>query len=515
MVVSRLNKQTKAIALDNSSLFDIHKLSHYKEVDHVVNHLFKMLCEKNPVFLRKNASKNKSQLKTLIVNLYLNYVNDQKRFTSVYLKKSYYDDLEERYNQLYISKILIPLIHELVSSGYLIIYKGFYSLKKSKMTRIRGSSKLFNLFKSNKFHEFMIEDSDKQELIILRDEINGKQIDIPYNDDDHENIPVWRDNLKKYNELLKKTFIDIPQYSQSGIKLPHRKNKKQFTTIHLNQWDKTVQRIFSNGKWTDGGRFYGGWWQRIPSKYRNQIRFFNTPSSEIDYSGLHINLLYVIVNKKMTLDDPYTIPEIANEGFNRQIIKLILLNIINAEDDQKAIKAIRQKINFNEPLREYVANNQVDWESFIDIIKHAHSPIKDYFNTGKGIELQNFDSMIAEEVINEFTNQNIPILCIHDSFVISSQYVKNLEIVMKEKFDLVCEKLDLKSKGTKLKSDGLQDGLFESWLYKPEYKDTFIDNMIKVEFNYPVWAKKLELFKSIYKETHSNKLDPSLPHIDH
>jgi hypothetical protein len=72
MVLSRLNKQTKAIALDNSSLFDIHKLSHYKEVDHVVNHLFEMLCEKNPVFLRKNASKNKSQLKTIIDNLYLN-----------------------------------------------------------------------------------------------------------------------------------------------------------------------------------------------------------------------------------------------------------------------------------------------------------------------------------------------------------------------------------------------------------------------------------------------------------
>ena len=122
-------------------------------------------------------------------------------------------------------------------------------------------------------------------------------------------------------------------------------------------------------------------------------------------------------------------------------------------------------------------------QCYKEIIKHSHSSIKDFFNTGKGIELQNFDSMIAEEVINEFTNQDIPILCIHDSFVISSEYVKKLEIVMKEKFDLVCEKLELKSKGTKLKSDGLLEGIFESWLNKQEYKDTFIDNMIKSASN--------------------------------
>jgi hypothetical protein len=71
----------------------------------------------------------------------------------------------------------------------------------------------------------------------------------------------------------------------------------------------------------------------------------------------------------------------------------------------------------------------------------------------------------------------------------------------KEKFDLVCEKLELKSKGTKLKSDGLQDGLFESWLSKPEYKDIYIDNMIKIKFEYPEWVNKLKLFKKTLSTT--------------
>ena len=39
-------KKTKAIRLDNSTLFDIHKLSEYKEVDNCVAYLFDILSKK-------------------------------------------------------------------------------------------------------------------------------------------------------------------------------------------------------------------------------------------------------------------------------------------------------------------------------------------------------------------------------------------------------------------------------------------------------------------------------------
>ena len=102
------NKE-KAIRLDNSTLFDIHKLSEYKEVDNCVAYLFDILSEKIDKFKRKNPSKNKSQLKTLIVNLYKNYLDDKTRYVSIYLGKSYYDNLESRYNKLFISRIMIDL----------------------------------------------------------------------------------------------------------------------------------------------------------------------------------------------------------------------------------------------------------------------------------------------------------------------------------------------------------------------------------------------------------------------
>lgn len=491
---NNIDKVTKAIALDNSVLFDVHKLSLYPEVKDLVNYFFEHFKKVNKKFEGKNPTKNKTQLNTLIINLYLNYINDKSRYTAIYLRKAYYDDIDERYNRLWMTKILIEIVHELHNQGFIELELGYFAKVKSRMTRIRGTNKLFTLFNKNNFHEFMIQVSKDKEVIILRDEINDKQENISYKDT--TDTIEWRKNIQKYNKLLEKTYIDIPSLSKSGIRINQRKNKKQFRTIFISQWDKVVTRVFNNGSWDDGGRFYGGWWQRIPSEHRKQIHFFNTPSSEIDYSGLHINLLYRICNKIMPMKDPYVIKGIPNEGFNRAIIKIILLNIINANDIKKAIKSIRQKINYSEELYEWVNNNDIEWESYIDNILKAHDNIKEYFFTGVGIKLQNFDSMIAEEVINHFTELSIPILCIHDSFVLPANQVETLEKVMKESFDYVCTSLELVSNGTELSYKGLGINEFQAWLSRPEYKDIMIDNFIKKKYEYPEWNKKMEEFKN-------------------
>ena len=492
--ITNIDTVNKAIALDNSSLFDVHKLSLYPEVKHLVDYFFDYLKKRNKKFEGKNPTKNKTQLNTLIINLYLNYINDKSRYTAIYLRKAYYDNLEERYNKLWITKILIDIVHELHNESFIELEPGYFSNGKSRTTRIRGTNKLFTLFDKNNFHEFMIQVSKDKEVIILRDEINGKQENISY--EDTSDTIEWRKNIQKYNELLEKTYIDIPSFSKSGIRINQRKNKKQFRTIYLSQWDKTVIRVFNNNSWKDGGRFYGGWWQRIPSEHRKHIHFFSTPSSEIDYSGLHINLLYRKCNKKMPMKDPYVIEGIPNEGSNRAIIKIILLSIINANDIKKAIKSIRQKINYSEELYEWVNNNDIKWESYIDDILEAHDTIKEYFFTGEGIKLQNFDSKIAEKVINHFTELGIPILCIHDSFVLPANHAEMLEKIMKDKFDYVCESLEFISEGTDLSYKGLGINEFQAWLTRPEYKDIFIDNISKKKYEYPEWNKKMEEFRS-------------------
>ena len=81
--------------------------------------------------------------------------------------------------------------------------------------------------------------------------------------------------------------------------------------MNITHHDKFVRRIFNNNSFSDGGRFYGGWWQRIDRKFRKEIRLNNSPTVEIDYSALHIILAYSeagIDYWQTTSKDPYDLP---------------------------------------------------------------------------------------------------------------------------------------------------------------------------------------------------------------
>ena len=69
--------------------------------------------------------------------------------------------------------------------------------------------------------------------------------------------------------------------------------------------------------------------------------------------------------------------------------------------------------------------------------------------------------MMAEKVINHFTNLDIPVLCIHDSFLIAADKTKDLEKVMTEKFEQVLRSLGLESDGIGLSTKGMPEGLFQ------------------------------------------------------
>jgi len=60
--------------------------------------------------------------------------------------------------------------------------------------------------------------------------------------------------------------------------------------------------------------------------------------------------------------------------------------------------------------------------------KHPH--LEDALCTDQGINLMNLDAQIAEIVIRYFTKRNVPILSVHDSFIISQDRVQELKGVL-------------------------------------------------------------------------------------
>jgi hypothetical protein len=128
-------------------------------------------------------------------------------------------------------------------------------------------------------------------------------------------------------------------------------------------------------------------------------------------------------------DDPYDLGElilpkvITTKEEQRDYVKLLVLMGINTDSDKKAYQAFRnsdRKDKLGQSLTDIQLGLLLD--AFID----KHPQFKGVVNTGQALRLMNIDSQIANMVLDHFTNKNIPVLCIHDSFII--QYDKEPEL---------------------------------------------------------------------------------------
>jgi len=58
--------------------------------------------------------------------------------------------------------------------------------------------------------------------------------------------------------------------------------------------------------------------------------------------------------------------------------------------------------------------------------------MEQYLCKGLGLELMGIDGQIANMVIDHFTQQSVPVLCIHDSFIINYRLGDELQHVVRE-----------------------------------------------------------------------------------
>lgn len=121
-------------------------------------------------------------------------------------------------------------------------------------------------------------------------------------------------------------------------------------------------------------------------------------------------------------DDAYTI-----EGHDfRKAMKVVMMSAINAEENDKAdgeTRAIRASWGtlvkkLNKKRKEHGINSHESLYEMLEAIKERHQPIADFLGSGVGIKLQREDSDMAIEIINQHTKMNVPILTVHDSFIV-------------------------------------------------------------------------------------------------
>ncbi len=257
-----------------------------------------------------------------------------------------------------------------------------------------------------------VTDRMQANLVLINDFISNQAICL--------NCPNWQ---------LKKLAVKVAKTNPLLISGPRRRK----TPLNFSQ--VILRRIFSGGRLDRGGRFYGGWWESIPKKYRRYITINGQPTVEVDFQEFHPRMLYVLHQQAAPdelydlglrfLDFPDYDPHKKPYKQQREIIKKFMNALINDEQGKHRLSDASAKFLglSDKELRE--------------IVYKKHPVIKLAEKTDTGLRLQFLDSEIAEKVILELMPQGIVALPVHVSFLVRLEFLPQLRAAMLKAFEEV------------------------------------------------------------------------------
>jgi len=407
--LAELTGQTSNIFINDSFPFNINLSLKDSNVDTLINELIHTLKHKGYC---KRTQRLDAHLRVILANLIKGEEVYQHRYPFYSRHPNTYKYIR-RYNPLNINfKPLITCIDALVKLKFIKNYIGFYNqkTKKGKQSRIVIINNLFQLLdkhKVNKDYLFKIPidpirlKNDKGSLTDYRDtDVTDKK----------------RKLIEKHNSLLAKSNIVLT---------------KKFHTDRSRIVDfsnHSYHRIFSYNSFTLHGRFYGPWWQSLKGDERKHIKINGEATVELDYGSLHVHLAY----SKLGIDygndnDPYSL-----DGFDksdRDIIKIATLTSLNMRTEKFFSQTVAKRL-----LEDGLYIKDIPYKVIKEAIVLKHRPIKKYFFSGIGLEFMYLDSKVTEYIMKKFTTQKIPVLSIHDSYIVGKSYKSLLVEIMTSAF---------------------------------------------------------------------------------
>ncbi len=377
----------------------------------------------------------RNQLSVILANLY--EVNSIQEYLYTYYSRNNNDYKEsKRYNPNELSVRPIRFLADnLKRHGWVDISWWFYDREDEEnrwRSRMRPSKKLLQAFRDFKITPKCIY-RKSIECIRLKD--SKKRLE------EYENTPAtnsMRDKLFAYNNLL----------LQTRIKLKRNKKVNSYLELHpANFKNIEYYRIFNDSSFERGGRFYGAWWVTLNKDVRRRITLNDEDTEELDYSSLGIHLLYSQENLNYydlndSDSDPYTLKgvDVNEREVNKKIITFAL-NMSPGNRHRKFVYTVRKKIKKTNDERSILGIKKLlnvptprEVHKRLRIFEEENVPIKHYLFTKVGTRLQFKDSCIAESVIKRMVSMRIPILVVHDSFIVQYRNKKLLRELMSHVF---------------------------------------------------------------------------------
>jgi len=326
--------------------------------------------------------------------------------------------LSKRYNKLNVTfRPLISVTDGLASAKLIKHYIGYYNreINSGKLTRLVANSLLLELIKK---YKLKIQHVYEVPIETIRLKKNNKHVDYK----ETSATLKLRNRLEKYNQVLHQSNINV-----------NISNKKKDEILDnadslIDFSKQSYHRIFSNNSFKKHGRYYGPWWQSLKGDLRKYITINNKPTIELDYSSLHIHLLYSKQKKNYEKifgkdSDPYEL-----EGLDksyRKIIKVAFLVSLNMKNKKNYVQTVSRRLE-----EEDLFEKNIPYKEIIKQIMLKHEIISSYFFSGIGLDLMYLDSLLTDYITGKFTKSQIPILSIHDSYIVDRKHEKQLRETM-------------------------------------------------------------------------------------
>ena len=363
-------------------------------------------------------------IECLVKDLWLGTVIHPEYEAGIHRRSNWYSETPQYRDPNLTYPQAIAAYDGMVATDFIrVIRDGYYDRDtgKSDVTKVIATDKLLQVLEGldgNPFKEVK-PDLDK-ECILLRDRINDQRVLVPYDND--KTTYEMRENLITINKCFARHWPDLritnDDYTalQERLRLDTDKSSIDFSK-------RILTRIFSNGRFDHGGRFYRAWWHNVPSDYRKYITIDAKRTCEYDYSQLNPHMVYFLRDKKMGDEDAY---DRVFDGEHRDIVKEAFNAMIQASTNLT-----------HKPKKLDLSEVDLDWPTLKQAILDAHKPIADVFFQGHGNHLQFIDSCIAENMMLNFIRaEDAPVLPVHDSFIMHYAYgeLGELEEEMRRSF---------------------------------------------------------------------------------
>jgi hypothetical protein len=346
---------------------------------------------------------------------------DPSRYMGFYQGHDFYTDLYN--NPAGISRLISAVMNSLAKNGLVDYHRGRYqvALKMGYVSKVRATTDLMDLFHVYGLTPAMITRHPDTEIIILKDakgwtfrggrsgKLNGAYLEYK----DTPEITAMRDRLIKYNRFM------------AGVELMY-----DGQAIPIGP----TRRIFNDGSWHCGGRFYGGFWQNKKEEQRRNILLNGDAVTELDYGSLHAHLLYSRVGV-MPSGDLYEIKDIfekVGREAGRTVCKQAVLLMIGAKRRSGVIQNLQAFIK--DSTTKYPGYVSLEAETVVSALEDRHPMISGLWYKGLGLDLQNMDSQICDMVLTELTEADIPCLSIYDSFIVPERFSESLRNAMNRAF---------------------------------------------------------------------------------